>query len=206
MRPHSRSGAGAGGRGEVRRAATAVAALGMQFGNLGTAQYLLFVSRDRSLLGSLRRQFCPRGQWAGRAIGVLLCVARLSGLLLPERERDVLLLALSGIQLGIGQLRSRTSSSASAIRVFNKWTSASGPEPHSGPGALVVKIVTPLPYSSRPPCSPCHAFCFGYLYHGKSAADVAHAGVCVISCHVCGAKTFLASLSPFGRALEMSWC
>jgi O-antigen/teichoic acid export membrane protein len=95
---------GPDGRGEFV-AVTALAALGMQFGNLGLhSANTYFVSRDRSLLGTLSLNSAVAGTVLGVLIAAGLWMLRASGVMFVNLNAAYFLLALVWIPLGIGHL------------------------------------------------------------------------------------------------------
>jgi O-antigen/teichoic acid export membrane protein len=92
------------GRGEFV-AAGAIAALGMQFGNLGLhSANTYFVSRDRTLLGALASNSAIVATVLGALIALVIFFAKESGFLFGDLSTAYFLLILIWIPIGIGQL------------------------------------------------------------------------------------------------------
>jgi O-antigen/teichoic acid export membrane protein len=191
---------GADGRGEFV-AASALAALGMQFGNLGLhSANTYFVSRDRSLLGPLSTNSAVLSTVVGGFIAVVLYMLRLSGWFFGDLDPLYFLVALIWIPIGLGQLlQHNLIVGVQQFRVFNQVDAA------IRLGNLVVVlalwwvgVVTPMPYAAATVGVLALSYFFCLVYINRQVEHPAAPALGLLRAQLpYGAKTFVASLFAF---------
>ena len=191
---------GPAGRGEFV-AVTAIAALGMQFGNLGLhSANTYFVSRDRSLLGPLSINSAIVGSVLGGLIAIALYVMRASGLMFRDLDATYFLLALVWIPLGIGQLlQQNLIVGIQRFGVFNNVDVASRAGTLLLCSALwLLGVQTPTAYTIVAILVVAASYLFYFVYLARQTDGPARPALALLREQVpYGTKMFLASLFAF---------
>ncbi len=191
---------GVDGRGEFV-AVSALAALGMQFGNLGLhSANTYFVSRDRSLLGALSINSAIVSTVVGSAIALALYLVRLSGWFLGDLDPRYFLLALVWIPVGLGQmLQHNLIVGIQEFRVFNQIDAAV----RAGNLVLVlvlwwVGVTRPMPYAIAMTVVLAASYLFCLLYINRQLETRAAPALGLLRAQLpFGMKTFIAALFAF---------
>jgi O-antigen/teichoic acid export membrane protein len=191
---------GPAGRGEFV-AVTALAALGMQFGNLGLhSANTYFVSRNRSLLGSLSINSAIVASLLGAVIAFLLYLIRASGLFFQDLNCTYFLLALVWIPLGIGQLlQLNLIVGIQRFGVYNNVDASSRVASLLLCSALwLLGFHRPLPYSLAAVVALAGSYLFCFWYIRRQVEHPARPAFGLLRAQLpYGAKIFLASLFAF---------
>jgi O-antigen/teichoic acid export membrane protein len=191
---------GADGRGEFV-AVSALAALGMQFGNLGLhSANTYFVSRDRSLLGALSANSAIVSAVVGGLIAVVLYLIRLSGWFLGDLDPRYFLLALIWIPVGLGQmLQHNLIVGIQKFRVFNQVDAAIRLG-NLGFALLLwwIGVTRPMPYAIATIAVLAGSYLFCLFYINSRIGRPAAPAMNLLRAQLpYGTKTFVASLFAF---------
>jgi O-antigen/teichoic acid export membrane protein len=188
------------GRGEFV-AATAVASLGMQLGNLGLhSANTFFVSRDAALLSALSINSAIVGTVLGGLIALLFYAVRASGLFLGDLDHTYFLIALIWIPVGLGQmLQHNLMAGLQRFAVFNKVDVGV----RAGNLLLcsllcVIGIASPVPYTLAVIVVLAASYCFCLWYIERQRDRPARPRLDLLRRQLpYGLKTFVVSLFAF---------